>query len=132
MHSPPLVDAATISSLADRDAPYWNTLEYCRHVGIEKQAGRPLYWLARVRCQNGGYRQKRLGKVSEQGPVAGEFQSAVEMAREWFAEPCVQAISSAPYAVGGNKSLRYTKLAAGFTIGDAMRDFVEWKRVAAA
>jgi hypothetical protein len=87
MHSPPLVDAATVTSLPERYAPYWNTLEFCRHFGIERQAGQPLYWMARVRCANGKYRQKRLGKVSADGPDEGEFQSAVEKARAWFAEP---------------------------------------------
>lgn len=87
-------------------------------------------------------RQVSIGRAVEQLLVEAFVpQAAVKvfavaillgMAREWFAEPCVQAISSAPYEVGGNKGLRYAKLAVGFTIGDAMRDFVEWKRVAAA
>ena len=92
MHSPPLVDVATVAALPERYAPYWNTLEYCRHVGIEKQAGRPLYWMARVRCANGKYRQKRLGMVSANGACEGEFQTAVEKAREWFAEGTLPGI----------------------------------------
>lgn len=132
MHSPPLVDVATVTALPERYAPYWNTLEYCRHLGIEKQAGRPLHWMARVRCANGKYCQKRLGMVSANGPCEGEFQAAVEKARAWFGDPGVQAVSSVPYSVGVNQSLRYTKLTSGFTIGDALRDYEEWKRVAAA
>jgi integrase len=41
-------------------------------------------------------------------------------------------IAANPYSVGVNVVLRYNKRVDGFTVGDAMRDYVEWKRVAAA
>ena len=46
MHAPSLADPAIRQSLAERSAPYWNILEYCRHIGIEKRQKRPTYWLA--------------------------------------------------------------------------------------
>ena len=61
-----------------------------------------------------------------------DYESALAAARKWFASPEIQLIASNPYPAGTNKLLKYTKTISGFTIGDALYDFVEWKRVAAA
>ena len=48
---------------------------------------------------------------------------------KWFASPEIQQIASDPYEGGTNRRVRYSKQTSGFTIGDALNDFVEWKRV---
>lgn len=79
-----------------------------------------------------GYSQTRLGRVKLFHPEGLDYEQAVSRARAWFETPAVQQVASEPFSVGVNVLLRYSKRAVGFTVGDAMRDYVEWKRVAAA
>ncbi|WP_157770006.1 tyrosine-type recombinase/integrase [Ruegeria profundi] len=53
------------------------------------------------------------------------------MAKDWFESPAVQNIASPSYPVGATRNLRYENNSFGFTVGDALRDYVEWKRIAA-
>ncbi|WP_425053072.1 tyrosine-type recombinase/integrase [Psychromarinibacter sp. S121] len=59
------------------------------------------------------------------------YAEAVALADAWFADPAIQRIASKPTPVGVNRTLRYKKCVEAFTIGDAMKDYVEWKRIAA-
>ena len=132
MHAPSLKDPATIATLPTRYAPYWNILEYCRHVGVQKQEGQPVFWVARVRQKNGNSRRARLAPVLGEGEREILYDDAVALARAWFASPEIQALASTPYPVGATRHLKYLKTVSGFTVGDAMRDYVEWKRIAAS
>lgn len=132
LHAPSFSEDANLLSLPVRDSDYWNILEYCRHIGFSNRNGRDRYWLARVRLRAGNYRQKRLGRVKLFHSEGLDYSDAVFYARKWFATSEVQAVASEPYEVGINTKLRYEKNVDGFTVGDAMHDYVEWKRVAAA
>ena len=132
LHAPSFANPDNLKSLAVRDANYWNILEYCRHIGFNNRNGKDRYWAARVRLRAGNYRQVQLAKVKLYHKDGIDYDEAVALAQEWFARPEIQAIASTPYRVGKNSKLNYVKEVEGFTVGDAMRDYVEWKRVAAA
>ena len=131
--TPPLTSAMVIESLTPRISPYWNTLEFCRHLGVQRHPQNGNFWVARVRTRTGGlYLQKRLSPVCFDGNEGVGYDAALALAREWFKDPEVADVASTPYPVGINQKLRYEKQVAAFTVGDALQDYVEWKRVSAA
>ena len=123
-----LIDRAIRDSLTPRKSPYWHTVMYGRHVGYQKLQGDSAWWLARVRTRAGGYRQTRLAPASEH---IG-FSEALRLAESWFSSESVRDIVSPAIPVGATQHLKYKKAVDGFTVGDALHDYVEWKRIAAA
>lgn len=132
LRTPSLKSSQNIHQLPERIYPYWNILEYCRHIGIEKHPCGRRSWMARVRCKNGCYKQTRLGKIDLFDKDGLNYDEALSAALAWFERPEIQNRASAPYAVGETRTLQYVKSSGDFTVGDAMYDFVEWKRVSAA
>lgn len=106
-------------------------MEYCRHIGVEKPPGRPFYWVARVRRKDGGYKQIRLTVAKKDGRWLTDYGEAIEQAKAWFETEEIKAVASASYPVGVTQELRYTNSVNAFTVGDALLDYVEWKRIAA-
>ena len=131
MHTFSLSDLETIHNLPCRTPPYWNVIRYCRHIGLEKRAERPAYWLARVRKTHGGYKQKRLLRADIEDPAGVGYEAALERAEAWFKEADIQAVSASSYPIGVTQNVRYVSRGIGFTVGDALLDYVEWKRIAA-
>ena len=131
-HAPALSSEENVRTLHPRYSPYWNILEFCRHIGLQKKASGRLYWLARVRRLDGRYSQTRLGPHRMMQSDGLSYEEALKRAMDWFNEPYVLAVASEPYPAGVNSQLHYTKSGSRFTIGDAMHSFVEWKRIAAA
>lgn len=131
MRTPNLNDAATRRMLPCRRAAYWNILEYCRHLGLEKRRDKPAYWVARIRTKSGTYRQSRLGPACEASGDGFSYENAVAAAEAWFASTEINSISADPYPVGTCQTLRYVKTTRAFTVGDSLVDYVEWKRIAA-
>lgn len=131
-HAPDLSVIENVLSLEPRQYPYWNILEFCRHLGIEKTYQGDCNWMARVRRNNGNYKQVRLAKAAPIHADGVSFSEALSLARSWFDLPEIKAIASVPYPVGPNATLKYSKSNDRFTVGDAMHGFVEWKRIAAA
>ncbi|MBW6418037.1 site-specific integrase [Celeribacter sp. PS-C1] len=121
-----------VSSLQKRRSPYWNILEYCRHIGVEKLPDGRCHWMARIRRKDGKYSQTRLGKVAPFHKDGLKYDEAIVLAKNWFGQPEIAAAASEPYAIGVNVRLKYSKTSDRFTVGDAMFGFVEWKRIAAA
>ncbi|WP_353890418.1 tyrosine-type recombinase/integrase [uncultured Aliiroseovarius sp.] len=60
------------------------------------------------------------------------FQEALTLARAWFSSPPISALSSDPYPVGVRQDLIYSPYGDVYTVAHALRDYVEWKRIAAA
>ena len=131
-HAPLLSRTENVMSLVARPSPYWNILEYCRHIGVEKLPSGCCHWMARIRRVDGKYSQKRIGKLAPIHENGLSYDQALVIAYDWFNQPGVLAVASKPYAVGVNAKLKYTKTNDRFTVGDAMQGFVEWKRIAAA
>ena len=129
---PNLSDPQILVSLPVRDHPHWNILEYCRHLGVKRNTLKPTIWVARVRLKTGSYKQIQIAPVKQFHEDGIEYPEALTAARQWFAKPEITVQASAPYPRGINRELIYEKEVTGFTIGDALRDFIEWKRVAAS
>lgn len=130
--TPPLDNPEIIANLPPRQGAYWNTLEYCRHIGVKKYVSGECYWTARIRTIKGGYRQTRIGKAAPIHPDGLCYEDALVRTREWFNDPENRKIAAQPYAVGVNSKLKYVKTNEKYTVGDALRGFIEWKRIAAS
>lgn len=115
-----------------RASDYWSILEYSRHIGLQYRQHGNRWWVARVRLKTGNYRQTRIGKVKPFHDDGLDYIEALDAARDWFASPEISKISSTAYAKGVNRQLKYEKSKKGFTIGDALKDYVEWKRISGA
>ena len=86
----------------------------------------------RVRLNNGKYRQAQLAKVAAFHEDGVGYEEALRLAEQWFESPNIKSISAASYERGINTKLYYNKTVDGFTVGDAVFDYIEWKRVAAS
>ena len=119
-------------SLPLRKGPYWHIIEYGRHVGFQNDGVGKTQWVARTRTKSGSYKRQTLATVKgfHRGGIG--FEDALAAAQEWFAREDIKRIASRAYQLGANQDLRYLKRVSGFTVGDAMRDYVEWKRIAAS
>ena len=93
----PLSDENVALSLTVREQPHWNILEFCRHIGIRRNAIRPTFWVARVRLKTGNYRQHMIAPVKLFHDDGIGYEEALGIARSWFATPEIQSIASAPY-----------------------------------
>lgn len=131
-HAPSLACEENVKALQARNSPYWNILEFCRHIGLQKHPSGKLFWMARIRRMDGGYRQTRLGSHLLSQADGLSYEQAFALANEWFNQPRILAVASEKYPVGVNTKLNYSKTEGRFTVGDAMHSFVEWKRIAAA
>ncbi len=85
-HAPKLDTQKTIKALPERREPYWNILEYCRHIGLEKKPAKPLHWVARIRKKDGRYKQRRLGPAVSENSQGLSYEAAIALARAWFSE----------------------------------------------
>ena len=132
VHAPALSCPENILQLPERRSPYWNTIEYCRHIGVEKLPSGQCHWMARIRRKDGNYRQIRLCKLAPIHADGLEYDQALVLAKNWFMKPEILSVASEPYPIGVNTKLKYKKTSGRFTVGDAMHGFVEWKRIAAA
>jgi integrase len=132
VHAPCLAEAATRRALEVRYHPYWNILEYGRHIGIRKRHPEVQYWVARTRMKSGLYRQHTLGVATTDSFAAMSYEEATEAARRWFDDLERSQDLSVPSPVGGTTHLRYVSKGGAYTVGDALADYVSWKRIAAA
>ena len=128
---PNLQDADTVLGLKPREAPYFNILQYCRHLGLQVTENGQDYWVARVRTKCGGYRQKRLCTAFVGGSMGPTFREAKSLAEAWFATPEVARIASEPYQVGSKRGLSICPFGLEYSEGHALEDYVEWKMLAA-
>lgn len=131
LQRPDLSSLKAIKDLPERGAPYWTIIEYCRHLGIQKSHNKPIFWVARVRRKDGGYTQNQLSPALDESGWITNPDDARRQARKWFASQNITTIASDPYPVGGNQKLKYANKGPVFTVGDALRDYVEWKRLVA-
>lgn len=132
VHAPSLKELATRFVLPVRNEPYWNILEYGRHIGLRKRHSDINYWLARTRMKSGLYKQHTLGVATTSTFSGMSFDDALREARVWFETLAPSAELSVPSPVGGTTHLRYVTKGGAYTVGDALADYVSWKRLAAA
>jgi integrase/recombinase XerD len=128
---PDLSDPDVQLGLAPRNNPYFNLLSYCRHVGLHVYADGCSYWVGRVRRKDGGYIQRRLLMAWDDGYQEQTYAEAVQAAERWFCQPDIQALASEPYQFGSRRELTICPMGSVYTVGHALWDYVEWKRIAA-
>jgi integrase/recombinase XerD len=59
------------------------------------------------------------------------FDEALQLARFWFKQPETAKKAADPFPIGSKQDLNYCPWGNVFTVGHAMRDYVEWKRISA-
>lgn len=127
---------AVRSRLSVRERPYWVHMEnYNRMLGYHKLR-HGAFWVARYRTLGRSYRQHRLGPADDRGkrsdPVALTFKQARDAAAVWFSAPEQARFASEARRRYPNEHMSICPIGDEFTIGHALQDYVEWKRLAAA
>lgn len=126
----PFSTAASIEALRFRDAPYWHALLKCRHIGIHRPDSRICNWTARVLTKDKRYIQKCLGPAIDTGKGLVAFELAVVRAFGWFASLDAQRVPSEPKPTGRMKEICVCPIGDIYTVGHALRDYLEWTRLA--
>lgn len=126
-----LADPVARKKLKPRYPPYWQVTEYGRAIGFHKYEHAGEFWVARARLRDGYYKQRRLAvvQVCEEGPGV-EFDDALRLAEEWYNTISHRTSDAIP--IGNREHLIICPVGNVFTIGHALTDFLEWKRMAAA
>ena len=122
--------------LSRRQRPYWTHVnEYNRMLGYQKLRSGG-YWVARVRTKWESYRQLRLGLADDRRAANGStvlnHSQAWTAANEWFRIPELKKVAVEARRRGVNFNLSICPIGEEFTVGHALHDYVEWKRLAAA
>jgi integrase len=128
---PDLSDPEVQARLEPRDSPYYNLLSYCRHIGLHVYADGRSYWVGRVRRKDGGYIQRRLLEAWVDGFQENSYEEALRAVDSWFEKPDIKALASEPYQFGSKRDLNFCPIGAVYTVGHALRDYTDWKRIAA-
>jgi integrase/recombinase XerD len=126
-----LEEVADVAAHVVRDAPYWHTLEFCRHIGVHKRSDEVAYWVARIRTKKGTYLQKRIAPTTCSSTAGIPLPEAIKAARAWFSSPGILSCSADSYPCGARAELLYCPYGDVFTVGHALKDYIEWKRIAA-
>lgn len=128
---PKLNDKEILLGLVPREAPYFNILQYCRHLGVHVRPDGTGYWVARVRKRGGGYMQRRLMLAFEKHSIINNFSTAKAHAETWFSTKKVSALASEPYELGSRRTLSICPIGPDYSVGHALDAYLEWKSLAA-
>jgi integrase/recombinase XerD len=58
------------------------------------------------------------------------YDEAIALAKEWFQSPKVLKVAADARPLGSRRDLYFSPIGDVFTISHALRDYVEWKRLA--
>lgn len=123
---------STIEILNPRTAVYWNVLEVSRHIGINKPNNYLAYWVARIRTKDQKYIQKRLGLAMSFRAKPIKYDKAVSLAKDWYASNKIRHLASDRVPVGSTRGLLACPIGTEFTIGHALREYIDWKRLSSS
>lgn len=124
-----LTTIETRAALAPREKAYWDLSTDNRHLGLVVRRAR--IWMARCRNPNNDYLRKTIGPA-EPHPGGLSFTEAMSRAQDWFAECDAMEVSKPPQSPRYHGQLSIKPTGDVFTVGHALRDHVEWKRIAAS
>ena len=131
-----LTQASVRRNLRRRPHPYWLPLATGRFLGYSRPRRADPKWIARYRGKDGGYHQTQLADPDDRTPAAGtqvlSFDQALERVRAWFCTPDVSRTSNDPKPFGRTTQLLYTPIGQVYTLGHALQEYLEWKRLASA
>ena len=121
---------STRDQLELRNARRWHWLAIGRSIGLYVSLRGVKLWKARYRSMAGQYKETTLGLAC--GDAALSFDTAKAAAMAWFESDPVRSNAVSQHAVRYNGQLTICPCGPEFTVGHALRDYVEWKRIAAA
>jgi integrase len=122
---------STLDSLRARNARYWQGIAVGRSIGIYVSPQGLQVWKARYRSTSGLYKETTLGLASG-GDDALSFDQATAAAETWFSSDPVRSHAVSRHAIRYNGEMTICPCGDQFTVGHALRDYVQWKRMAAA
>src|SRR5689334_17425627 len=129
-------EVATRRGIPYRRHTTWLGLVTGRFLGYRrplKGKGHP-YWSAKFRGKDSKYHETKIGLADNEQVADGRtvlsYDQAVEKAWEWFKANA--ATSSDPNPIGPTTELLYCPVGEVYTLGHALHDFLEWKRLSAA
>lgn len=128
-----LASAKLRATLVPRPEPYWTILCLGRGLGYLRLAKKKAFWVARATRRHGaGRMQHWLGRsddfASAEGWESLSYEQATKRAWEWFQTLSAEDICDAR-PPGRDRNMLYSPIGDVFTIGHAMRDYIEWKRI---
>lgn len=126
----PFQTSEQIANLKVRATPHWHALQTGRHIGIRRYGIGSCSWVARVLTKEQRYRQRYLGSALDFGKGAMAYTEAVRLAFAWFDSQEIREIAQDPKATGRTSELNFCPLGPIFTVGHALKDYVEWTRIA--
>lgn len=108
--------------------------EYGRAIGYQRYVSGRSYWVARIRLRDESYRQRRLAVTEDDPEISGGlcFEAARAAAQQWFANTPLRPLASDARPIGSTEHLLACPIGSTFTIGHALCELVEWKRLVAA
>lgn len=129
-----LSDVERRQSLRPRFAPYWQVTEYGRAIGYQRYPSGRSYWVARMRLRDESYRQRRVAVTEDDPDIGGglSFDAACAAGKKWFAATPFRRHASDPRPLGSNEHLVACSIGDSYTVGHALCELVEWKRLVAA
>ncbi len=115
-----------------RGAPYFQQTEFCRAIGIQVRDCNQ-YWVARFRNKTGDYVRKRIAIADTykrpNGKTILSYEQALKAAKKWFEKPQNIERARKPYSFGPTTTINYRFNKAEYTVGNAVLEWVEWKRL---
>lgn len=122
-----LTQKSVRDQLPTRAAEYWQTIAVGRSIGIYVAPRGARLWKARYRSVSGQYKETTLGNSDELS-----FEQAKTLAQRWFDSDPIKSNAVSWHAVRYDGQLIICPCGSEFTVGHALRDYIEWKRIAAA
>ena len=114
----------------------WLRLAGGRFVGFRRPLKGEPYWSAKFRRKGGRYHETKIGIADDQREADGyevlSFDQAVQKAWNWFCSPAIASISNDPNPIGVTETLLYCPVGEAYTLGHALNEYLEWKRLWAA
>lgn len=124
-------DPEYLEALPYRGHHYWYVLEKCRHIGLQKLRPGHCTWTARILTNEKRYHQKKVGRALNSGEDSIPYDEAVQRARTWFSTANIREIASPSAPIGSMKHLMICPIGTVYTVGHALRDYIEWRKIAA-
>ena len=101
-----------------------------RHIGIHRPDHRICNWTARLLTTDKRYIQRCLGPALDLGRGKIDYIDALERAFQWFDSPEIKTIAHRTRPAERTQGINLCPIGAVYTVGHALKDYVEWTRIA--
>ena len=129
MKSHAIQTEADRAALPMRMKPYWHVIAPNRHIGVcvHKHAS----WVVRCRNVSNDYIQRTISPCAPH-PHGISYEEARVIADELFLNWTAKKYVKSPETVSYNGELTICPVGDVYTIGHALKSYLDWKRIAAA